>query len=388
MELQTKDNRKFTNQLPKWAIGCHFGLIFIFFIIGIVVFVLAAKEVSETGFGLSILLFAIGIVFLGFSWFSYKNIQKYRDIVINIQLGENGYVSYVKDKKKNEEHHISIPYENMKYVLIGMDYRLKAKSKIHSGENYNMRTKFVPVRSAKVFIYGLDTSNQVKVTSFPHADEKSLNDWIGVFQRHGVEIYHTDKALTATPSDPEVIESIPKKHFDGTLSFVIGSEAEGLDNLYLTEEQKKVMEQNEKKNQKNGLLFTTLLSFLQLLMICFWFPHWDIVGESFSDSSGEFVVLFCTILLQFFIYVKMGHIKWYEPLRDMFILYLGIFIGLQLSPDERTTFEPAVQGYAMMTIGAFLFLYYSVKISSWFKKRGKKLLKTDQKEDSRIQVKK
>nr|WP_304217211.1 hypothetical protein [Fredinandcohnia onubensis] len=261
MELQTKDNLKFTNQLPKWAIGCHIGLISIFFLIGIGVFVLAAKEVSETGLTLSILLFAIGFVFLGFSWFSYKNLRKYHDVVINIQLGENGYDSYVKDKKMNEEHHISIPYENMKYVLIGMDYRLKAKSKIQSGENYNMRTKFVTVRSAKVFIYGVDTNDQLKVTSFPHADEKSLYVWIGVFQKHGVEIYHTDKALTATPSNPEVIESIPKNLFDGTLSFVIGSEAKGLDNLFLTEAQKKIMDKNEKKNTKNAILYTTLKKF-------------------------------------------------------------------------------------------------------------------------------
>ncbi|MEK5442418.1 hypothetical protein [Fredinandcohnia sp. FSL W7-1320] len=382
MELQTKDNRNFTNQLPKWAIGCHIGLISIFFIMGISIFGFTIKEVPETGFGLSLLLFALGIVFLGFSWFSYKNLRKYRDVVINIQLGDNGYDSYVKDKKLNEEHHIFIPFENMKYVLIGMDYRLKAKSKIQSGENYNLRTKFVPVRSAKVLIYGVDTTNQVKVTSFPHADEKSLNDWIGVFQKHGVEIYHTDKALTATPSNPKNIESIPKNLFDGTLSFVIGSEAEGLDNLFLTEEQKKIVEKNEKKSRKNGLLYTTLLSFVQLLLICFWFPTWEIVGESFSDSSGEFVALFCTILIQFFIYIKMGHVKWYEPLRDMFILYLGIFIGLQLSPDVRITFEPAVQGYAMMTIGAFLFLYYAMKVSSWLKKLGKKMERTQK--DSRF----
>ena len=382
MELQTKDNRNFTNQLPEWAMGCHIGLISIFFIMGISIFGFTIKEVSETGFGLSLLLFALGIVFLGFSWFCYKNLRKYLDLVINIQLGDNGYDSYVKDKKLNEEHHIFIPFENMKYVLIGMDYRLKAKSKIQSGENYNLRTKFVPVRSAKVLIYGVDTTNQVKVTSFPHADEKSLNDWIGVFQKHGVEIYHTDKALTATPSNPTVIESIPMKKFDGKLSFVIGSEAEGLDNLFLTEEQKKIMDKNEKKNRKNGLLYTTLLSFVQLLLICFWFPSWEIVGESFSDSSGEFVALFCTILIQFFIYIKLGHVKWYEPLRDMFILYLGIFIGLQLSPDVRITFEPAVQGYAMMTIGAFLFLYYAMKISSWLKKLGKKIGRTQK--DSRF----
>ncbi|THE10333.1 hypothetical protein E1I69_19150 [Bacillus timonensis] len=378
MELQTKDNRNFTNQLPKWAIGCHFGLISIFFLLGIVLFVFGVNELSEMGLGFSLLLFAIGAVSLGFSWFSYKNVRKYLDIIFNIQLGENGYDSYTRDKKKNEEEHIFLPYEKIKYVLIGMDYRLKAKSKIHSGENYQMRTKFVPVRSAKVIIYGVDANNQVKVTSFPHADQQSLFDWIDVFQKNGVEILHTDKALTATPRHPDVLESIPKKRFDGTLSFVMGSEADGLDNIFLTEKQQEVLEEKNKKNRKNGFLFTALLSFLQLFMVCFWFPHWDIVEDSFGDNSGEFFALFFTVLLQFFIYLKMGRVKWFEPIRDMFILCIGILLGVLVSPDERTTFPQAVQSYAIMTIGAFLFLYYGMKVYSWFQR----LWKTNKREDT------
>ncbi|MEH7380252.1 hypothetical protein V7138_07205 [Bacillus sp. JJ1533] len=384
MELQTKDNRNFTNQLPKWAIGCHIGLIFILFIIGIGVFGLGAKEISVTGWGFSILLFAISVAFLGLSWFGYKNLRKYLDVVINIQLGENSYYYYVNDKTEGEELQFFLPYENMKYVLIGMDYRLKAKSKIHSGENYQMRTKFVPVRSAKIIIYGVDTKNQEMVTSFPHADEKSLFEWIDVFEKNGVDIFETDKALTATPRTPEVLDSIPKKRFDGTLSFVMGSEADGLENLYLTEKQKEILAENKKKNRKNVFLYTLLLSILQIIMICFWFPNWDISGESFSDSSGEFVALFFTVLLQFFIYIKIERVNWYEPLRDMFIIYIGIFVGIQLSPDERATFQPAVQNYAMMTIGAFLFLYYGMKVYSWFHKLRKSLGKTKQKDDSRF----
>ncbi|WP_010280915.1 hypothetical protein [Bacillus timonensis] len=384
MELQTKDNRNYTNQLPKWAIGCHIGLIFIFVLLGMSVFVLGVKEVSETGLGFSILLFVIGVTFLGFSWFAYRNLRKYLDIVITIQLGDNGYEYYAKNKKKGEEQHIFLPYENIKYVLIGMDYRLKAKSKLHSGDNYQMRTKFLKVRSSKIIIYGIDTTNQVRVTSFPHAEQKSLDVWIDVFKKNGVTIFHTDKALTATPRNPDVIESIPKELFEGSLSFVMGSEAEDFDNLFLTEKQQEVLAEKKKKNRKNGFLFTILLSLSQIMMVCFWFPHWDIVGDSFSDSSGEFVALFCTVLLQFFIYVYKGRVKWYEPIRDMAIIYIGIFIGILLSPDERTTFQSAVQTYAMMTIGAFLFFYFGMKVYSWFGHLWNNIGKTKQKEDSRF----
>lgn len=368
MEMQTKDQLNYTNQLPKWAIGCHIGLISLFFLLGMGMFVLIIK-VSEAGLGILILLFGIALVFLWLSWFGYKNLRKYLDFVIKIRVGEKGYDYYAKDKKKGIEKEFFLPYENMKYVLIGMDYRLQAKYKYSVHHN---RTKLVPVRSVKLLICGVSTNNQLEVTSFSHWDQESLYKWIDVFQKHGVDIFHTDKALTATPNNQEIIESIPKKRFEGTLSFVIGSEAEGLDNIFLTEEQQELVEEKEKKGRKNGFYFTILVSISQIIMICFWFPHWEIAGNSFTDNSGEFVALLITVLSQFFIYIKMQKIKWYEPIRDSIIIYIGILIGIQLSPDGRTPFQSAVQGYAIITICSFLFLYYAVKLSSWFKKIRKK----------------
>lgn len=365
MEMQTKDNLDFTNQLPKWAIGCHIGLISFFFLLGIGMFVLTAKEVSETGLGISILLFVIGVVFLGLSWFSYKNLRKYLDFVIKVHVGEKGYDYYAKDKKKAIEHEIFLPYENMKYILIGMDYRLKAKYKY--SVHYD-RAKLIPVRSANILICGVSTHNRLEVTSFSHWDQESVYKWIDVFQKHGVDIFHTDKALTATPNNPEVIESIPKKRFEGTLSFEIGSEADGLDNIFLTEKQQGLDEEKKGRGRKNGFYFTLLLSLSQIIMICFWFPYWEIEDKSFSDSSGEFIALLFTVLSQFFIYIKMRKIKWYEPIRDSIVIYIGMLIGSKLAPDERTTFQFAVQGYALMTICSFLFLYYGVKLYSRFKK--------------------
>jgi hypothetical protein len=247
-----------------------------------------------------------------------------------------------------------------------MDYRLGARYKYSAHGN---AAKLIPVRSAKIYICGVSTDNRLEVTSFSHSDEKTLYKWIDVFQQHGVHIFHTDKALTATPNNPEVIESIPKERFEGTLSFVIGSEADALDNIFLTERQKELIEVKEKRGRKNGIYFTILVSLSQILMICFWFPYWEIVDKSFSDSSGEFFALFFTVLSQLFIYMKMRKIKWYGPIRDMIIIYIGILIGSQLSPDERTNFQFAVQEYAIITICTFLFLYYGMNLYSWFRKR-------------------
>ncbi|WP_010098053.1 hypothetical protein [Ornithinibacillus scapharcae] len=82
-------------------------------------------------------------------------------------------------------------------------------------------------------------------------------------------------------------------------------------------------------------------------------------------------MLFYLLSFHSFYLYKKRKVKWYEPLRDSIIIYLGILLGIQLSPDERAIFQSAVQGYAMMTIGSFLFLYYGMKLYSWFQKIGK-----------------
>ncbi|MCH1627509.1 hypothetical protein [Fredinandcohnia quinoae] len=369
MEMQTKDNLNYTSQLPKWAISCHIGLISIFLLLGMGMFVLTVIEVLETGLGFSILLFMIGVFFFGLSWFSYKNLRKYLDVIVKISVGEKGYDYYEKDKKRRIEHDIFLPYENMKYVLIGMDYRIGAKYKY--SVHYDS-VKLIPLRIAKILICGVSTQNRLEVLSFSHSTEKSLNKWLDVFRKQGVQIFHTDKALSATPNNPEAIELIPKERFEGTLSFVIGSEAEGLNDMFLTKKQQAFIEEKEKRSRKNGIYYTTLVAISQIIMICFWFPHWEIVDRSFGDSSGEYFALLFTIISQAIVYIKMRKIKWYEPIRDMIIIYIGILVGIKLSPDERTIFQSAVQGYAIMAIGAFLFLYYGIKIYSWFQRLGKK----------------
>ncbi|MCM3113776.1 hypothetical protein M3610_00525 [Neobacillus sp. MER 74] len=212
-----------------------------------------------------------------------------------------------------------------------------------------------------MMMYGVNSFNQLEVLSFTHSNQAALDQWIKVFQEHGVKIYHTEKALTATPNTPEGIEVVPMMEFEGTLKFVVGSEAEDLDNIFLTEEQENWAADQETKRRKQGFIFTVFLAILQTLMICFWFPKWNIDGESFADDSGVIFAFLFTVFIQFFIYWYMHKVKWYEPIRDMAILYIGIILGRALSPDDWTNFHHAVEEYAVMVIGCFLFFYYRYK---------------------------
>lgn len=124
--MQTTNNLSFTNQLPKWAIAFHIGLVIFFLLIGLGLMFLSVIEGIGEEFGLFLL--GLSAVFLGLSWYAYNNIQKYLKFIVKIDLGGNGYDYYVKDQKKGEESHSFLSYEHMKYVLIGMDYQLMPES--------------------------------------------------------------------------------------------------------------------------------------------------------------------------------------------------------------------------------------------------------------------
>ncbi|WP_231507762.1 hypothetical protein [Bacillus sp. UNC41MFS5] len=68
----------------------------------------------------------------------------------------------------------------------------------------------------------------------------------------------------------------------------------------------------------------------------------------------------------------MHKVKWYEPIIHMAILYIGIILGRTLSPDDRSNFHTAVEEYAVMVIGGFLFFFYVYKLYSWIQKIRKK----------------
>lgn len=100
MEMQTDGKRGFTNQLPKWAIVAHIVLISFLFLFGVGLLYISIKEWIMDGMGLSIFLLVLSFIPLGLSWFSYRNLKIYLDFIVKINLTDQGYHYYFKDKKK------------------------------------------------------------------------------------------------------------------------------------------------------------------------------------------------------------------------------------------------------------------------------------------------
>lgn len=368
LEMQTKDNRKFTNQLPKWAIGFHTGLISVFSIIGLGLIVIAVLWMMNNEIGVAITTFGIGILFSWLGWFCFKNLQKYLDYVFEIELRQTGYYTYSKDKKKNEEKEIFLTYERMEYVLIGMDYQLIPKQKVRAG---TITAKLVPYRAAKFMFYGKDANEQSEVLSFTHADLAIIDAWIDVLQANNVTIFHTDMALRATPNTPEGIKAVPKSSYKGSLLFKPGSEAEDLDNIFYTDDQKKILAKKSEARRKKGFYLTLTLTLLQVIMIYFYFPSWEIEEGLFSEDSDEIFAVLFTVMAMFAIYIYKRQVRWYDPIRDMLILGIGIWIGTMISPATHPDFQSGVGVYSTIIFMIVLVVVYLFKLFGWIGKKKK-----------------
>jgi len=52
-----------------------------------------------------------------------------------------------------------------------------------------IRAALVTLRTAKMMMYGVNSFNHLEVLSFTHSNQAALDQWIKVFQEHGVKIY-------------------------------------------------------------------------------------------------------------------------------------------------------------------------------------------------------
>lgn len=362
--MQTINNRQFTNQLPKWAIGLMVILIILFGVISLGIFLWSIWEWSHTGFTFLVLFFMAGL-FLWLSHLSYKNLRLYLDYIFKIDLGDQGYYYYMKDKKKNEEVEIFLPYERMEYVLIGQDYRFEPKYSI----GYE-RTKvtFMAIKTAKVLMYGESSEGKSEVLSFTLSSSHTVDDWIGVFLHHHVPVYHTDYALTATANTPEAIQQVPKQLYEGSLPFVPGTTTEKVDHFHMTEKQTELLQKNKKIRKRKARFFKLLLVLFQIVLISLWFPHWEIQDGMFQDNSRESLVGIATIFTLFFIYAYVGVEKWYDPLKDMAIIDAGMVIATVFSQANHPDFPAAVMAYGLTINILTLSLFYLGRLIDWIKK--------------------
>lgn len=357
MELFSKDHRVFSNKLPNWAIGAHVTIIICFILLGLGITYLAFAVGFGSGYGAFLLiLFAALMVFL-LAIFAYKNLRKYLDYAVKVELRDDGYFNSFHNKKTIKTEEILLPYEKMEYVLIGKSYLLMPMN----AQTFNgIEPRLKKVAQAKLFIKGTSSLGEEEVLTFQIGNHEMFDEWIRVFREKQVPLYCTELSLNLTPNTLDAIASIPKQEYEGTLSFNIGDISSDFtnDDEYLTDEIKMRLE----KRKKRGKFYSAIIALVQIPMVSLWFPHFPIEDGFFSSESD--MLPWLLTLLGLFV-INIGKIKWYKPLLDGVLVVLAINIGSLLATNKTEEFSEAVLSYNLMITIFFLAGIYLYMFSRW-----------------------
>ncbi|SES05512.1 hypothetical protein SAMN04487944_11676 [Gracilibacillus ureilyticus] len=360
MEMFSSDknqHRYISNELPKWAIAAHIALIIFLTLFGLAGIIFSIYIGAESGIVYFLFLLIAGILIISLAIFAYKNLRKYLDNAINIQLREDGYFYRYHNKKENRTGEILLPYETIDYVLIGKSanttYRTTYSSFI------GMRHKLSWMVSARFMIKGED-----KILDFTSSNQQFIDDWIRVFQEKHVPLFHTECGVKVTPNTPEAIEAIPKQKYAGKLAFQPGEMMDELDfdDEFLTEQQKQLTQKRNNKKKYAGIV----LGLVHIPLVMLVFPQFPVEDGTFASESDMLPWIVTLLALYFFNFRK---IKWYQPLLDSLILVLCISIAAIVTPGVTEEFKDAVFFYMYTVIAFFLVGKYFFMIFKWVRKK-------------------
>ncbi|USG66654.1 hypothetical protein NDK47_04965 [Brevibacillus ruminantium] len=326
IEMQRKHSRLFSNELPKWALVLHIGLISLFFLIALAsLLVLVINPFSEEESGLLVLF---GILIILFTWlgrFAYKNLRLYTKLRMSVELRKDGYFYSYKNQMTKEEKTCFLPFADMDSLLIGMDYQQTVEAEYRPSRP---NAKIVFYQVAKLLISGKSSEGKDEVLFFTLSDAPTVNEWLSVFEANQVRIYCTDQALSAAIPEKEWIEEVPKYPYAGKLSFEIGKKADQLDKVFFSQEQQLEREQQSKKSRKRGFLLLSILGMFQIFMVRYWFIDWPIDDGTFSDDSGMGSAWLFTLLALAVITFLIKQQGFLDLLKAVAALFLSLTIGL------------------------------------------------------------
>ncbi|PGT88985.1 MULTISPECIES: hypothetical protein [Bacillaceae] len=356
MEMFSKDHRFFSNKLPNWAVGAHVTLILFLLLLGLGITYLAFTVALGSSLGSFLLLLFAALIILFLALFGYKNLRKYLDYAIKVELRDDGYYYSFHNKKTRKTEEILLPYQKIDYVLIGKSYILLPKNE-QTLDGIKPRLK--KVAQAKLYIKGSSTLEKEEVLTFKIGHNEMFDEWVRVFRENQVPLYHTELSLNKTPNTSEAIAGIPKQEYEGTLSFTIGDIISDFakDDVYLTEEIKMRLEKSRKRRHS----YSVFIALVQIPMVSLWFPHFPIEDGFFSSID---MLPWLLTLIALFI-VNAGNRKWYKPLLDGFLVVLAINIGTLLSTNQTEEFSEAVLSYNLMVTIFFLAGSYLYMFSRW-----------------------
>ncbi len=170
--MREKEDLKYSNDIPGWARIVQMIILWFLYLIGITAFGFGILLIYwQQWFGV-IACFAVSGFILWASSIIKKSNKMYSDIDLKCELQEEGYYTYVQNKKTREEWKQFVPFEQMQEVLIARTTRYQSKGSDQLGYH---------IIGAKMIMKWTDEQGHPQYSLFGLEDSKKMEEWVQRF---------------------------------------------------------------------------------------------------------------------------------------------------------------------------------------------------------------
>lgn len=325
IEMRSKEDLKYSNEIPKWAKIAHIVIISVIALIGAGAFILGGYFIYEGDWLGAPLCLIIGAVIVWAVRMMILGSRLHTDFIFVSELRDGGYYTYFKNRRSGQEDEHLLPYQRMQEVLIGRKTRYFSSGTANTPGYY--------IISAQVIMQWKDEHGNIDYMLFGLGSRDELAKWVSKFREHGIPLFHTHQNVSEASaadfsSGYHELDKTPLMSMDA-LSDIETRRRNNIPIWRSTEMMLRRTSQHAANDRRifRPMLFIVLLSLFLAAML--WVPRWPIEEEMFPDSSPSPVISILTVIS---IVVSRTYWrrkqKWYRPLADTLMILTAYFAGL------------------------------------------------------------
>ena len=359
IEMSQKEKLKYSNAIPGWAKVFQKVILWFFYLVAF----------SAIAFGVVLLFwqqwFGALACFAGgglFAWLSrilrWSN-QLYTDLILNCELREEGYYTWVRNVKTGEEVEQFVPFGQMEEVTIARTTRYQSAGANRLGYH---------IIGAKVIMKWVNERGETGYSLFGLGDPKNVEEWVQRFKENGIPVFSSGANVSIARLEhyQKGYEELPTLPYDQDItSPKVGTwrrrDLKTWRSSEMLEEKRERELQLDKKVYSPILLAMLAGNFLAALA---WMPSWEIVDGVFGDHSPSFGMN----LINFFLLFIVGaywreRVKWYRSIRDLGLILLAQLSGWGLASVFGTAPDGVLEAiladlFALSFFNICLFIFW------------------------------
>lgn len=356
IEMRSKKDLKYSNQIPKWAKFVHYIIISIIALIGAAAFIIGGYFIYAGDWLGAVLCLFVGVVVIWATRMMIIGSKLHTDFVFISELRDDGYYTYFKDIKKGYEQDHLIPFSHMQEVLIARTTQYMSSGSKAPGYY---------IVGSKIIMQWRDEYGNIDYGLFGMASRSDLSKWVDKFQEHNIPLFHTSQNVNEASTGDFLsgYHELAKSPLT-SIDLLSDIETRRRNNIPMWQSTDMKLRQAERKSRNDQRIFRPMFAialFALFLIAMLWMPDWGIEEEMFADSSPSggigFLTIFSVIISRTY---WRRNLKWYRPIVDILIILAVFFAGLTMArlwqPVPSIYYEAALVD--VLTSGFFLVIVF------------------------------